>query len=239
MATILVVDDRPSNREFLLTLLGFTGHHLLQARDGAEALTLVRAERPDLIITDLLMPTMDGYEFVQRLRADPELAATRVIFYSAVFAEREMSEMAHSCGVRTVLPKPCDAQAIFDAVNAELGLDMASAPPAANNAIAPLVAVAPGDRLAARLGALEQLCLRLIGERRPDALAAVFLQAVNDIIGADQLALCLLESDESRVRHLEGHGIDGALLLSHALDRTGLPGALLAARAPLRLTGGD
>ena len=69
MSTILIVDDRPTNRTFLTTLLGFTGHRLLQANDGAHALETVRAERPDLIITDILMPTMDGYEFVQQLRA--------------------------------------------------------------------------------------------------------------------------------------------------------------------------
>src|SRR4051812_43791783 len=62
MATILIVDDRPSNREFLVTLLGYNGHHLLQASDGAEALGVVRTLHPDLIIADILMPTMDGYE---------------------------------------------------------------------------------------------------------------------------------------------------------------------------------
>ncbi|TMH87341.1 MAG: response regulator [Betaproteobacteria bacterium] len=73
MAKILIVDDRPTNRQFLLTLLGYTGHRLLEAADGAEALDLARAERPDLVITDILMPTMDGYEFVQQLRADPHV----------------------------------------------------------------------------------------------------------------------------------------------------------------------
>ena len=74
MATILIVDDRPTNRQFLLTLLGYGGHRLLEAANGAEALERVRAERPDLVITDILMPTMDGYEFVAHLRADPDLA---------------------------------------------------------------------------------------------------------------------------------------------------------------------
>jgi two-component system cell cycle sensor histidine kinase/response regulator CckA len=48
-----------------LTLLGYAGHRLLEARDGVEALELVRAESPDLVISDILMPTMDGYDFVQ------------------------------------------------------------------------------------------------------------------------------------------------------------------------------
>ena len=73
MATILVVDDRPANREFLRTLLGYQSHRVLEAIDGAEALALVKSARPDLVISDILMPTMDGYEFVYRLRADPVL----------------------------------------------------------------------------------------------------------------------------------------------------------------------
>src|ERR1700740_2125987 len=58
MATILIVDAPPSTRQFLTTLLGYGGHRLLEAGDGAAALGLVRADRPDLIITDILMPTM-------------------------------------------------------------------------------------------------------------------------------------------------------------------------------------
>ncbi|HEY1577582.1 MAG TPA: response regulator, partial [Terracidiphilus sp.] len=54
VATILIVDDRPTNREFMVALLGYAHHRLLQASDGAEALALARAERPDLVIADIL-----------------------------------------------------------------------------------------------------------------------------------------------------------------------------------------
>ena len=70
MATILIVDDRPANCEFMVSLLGYAQHRLLLASDGAEALALARAERPDLVIADILMPTMDGYELVRQLRPD-------------------------------------------------------------------------------------------------------------------------------------------------------------------------
>src|ERR1700760_2426817 len=83
VAKILVVDDYPTNREFLVTLLGYRGHSLHEASDGAEALDVAAAVRPDLIITDVLMPTMDGYEFVRRLRSISEIASTPVIFYTA------------------------------------------------------------------------------------------------------------------------------------------------------------
>jgi diguanylate cyclase (GGDEF)-like protein/PAS domain S-box-containing protein len=251
MATILIVDDRPSNRAYLLALLGFTEHRLLEAEDGAAALQLVRAERPDLIITDILMPTMDGYEFVQRLRADRALAATRVIFYSAVYAERETVAMARSCGVQTVLSKPSDPQDIMAAVNAELGLSAAGQGaardqepamrgtagflPTANLPPAP----SPADnRVANRLAAFGDMSLRLAGERRVDGLAELFLRAAARILDADQLALCLLESDERSVCHLATHGLDAALLAPHAAG-TRLPGALLQSREVLLLAEGD
>ena len=253
MATILIVDDRPSNRAYLLALLGFTEHRLLEAEDGAAALQLVRAERPDLIITDILMPTMDGYEFVQRLRADRALAATRVIFYSAVYAERETVAMARSCGVQTVLSKPSDPQDIMSAVNAELGLSAAAqgTPSAASPAPAQQARSAPGlapppappappadSRLATRLDALEEMCLHLASERRVEGLVDLFLQAAQRILDADQLALCLLESDERTVSHLAARGLDGAQLLPHATG-TRLPGALLQTHEVLLLAEGD
>src|SRR5882762_9377367 len=121
MATILIVDDRPTNRQFLVTLLGYGGHRLLEAANGAEALERVRADRPDLVITDILMPTMDGYEFVGHLKADPDLAPIPVIFYTATYSEPQAKALADSCGVRIVLPKPCDPERILAAVNEALG----------------------------------------------------------------------------------------------------------------------
>jgi diguanylate cyclase (GGDEF)-like protein/PAS domain S-box-containing protein len=122
VATILVVDDRPSNRQFLTTLLGYGGHQMLEAADGAEALESVRSRRPDLVITDILMPTMDGYEFVQQIRADPALAPTPVIFYSATYSTPQAEALARNCGVTTVLSKPCEPQVILEAVNRMLGI---------------------------------------------------------------------------------------------------------------------
>ena len=61
MATILIVDGRETNRKLLATVLGTAGHRLLEASDGAEALALSMTGHPDLVITDILMPTMDGY----------------------------------------------------------------------------------------------------------------------------------------------------------------------------------
>lgn len=130
MATVLVVDDNATNRDLLTTLLRYSNaHRLLEASNGAEALGLARVERPDVVIADILMPKMDGYEFVRELRTDPSTAATSVIFYTAAYKEAEVRAMAERCGVRHVLQKPADPETILATVNAALGERGAPAQP--------------------------------------------------------------------------------------------------------------
>lgn len=126
MATILVVDDRPINREFLVTLLGYAGHRVVAAGDGAQALDVARAEQPALVISDVLMPIMDGIEFANRLHAEPAIRHIPLIFYTATFRLTEAQALAQSCNVSTVLAKPAEPQVILDAVAKVLGI--ASAP---------------------------------------------------------------------------------------------------------------
>jgi len=121
-ATILIVDDRPTNRQFLTTLLSYGGHRLLEAGDGAEALKLVRKEHPDLVISDILMPTMDGFEFAKSVRADPAIAATKIVFYTATYRATEAALLAKACGVKTVIAKPAEPQRVLDVVSEELGI---------------------------------------------------------------------------------------------------------------------
>ncbi len=128
MATILVVDDRPVNREFFATLLGYKGHRVLEAGDGAEALELVRADRPHLVISDILMPTMDGYEFVRRLRAEPDTADIPVVFSTAHYLDREARSLAEACGVMYTITKPAEPEAVLRTVDAALGIVPSPAP---------------------------------------------------------------------------------------------------------------
>jgi putative two-component system response regulator len=120
-ATILIIDDCAASRENLVTLLAHRGHRLLVADDGAAALGLTHRERPDLIITEILMPSMDGYEFVRQVRAIPRLAATPVIFLTATYLESEARALARDCGVQHLLIKPCEPEVVLRTVEAALG----------------------------------------------------------------------------------------------------------------------
>lgn len=115
--TILVVDDIESNRDYLVTLLRHHGYRLVQAVDGRDGLAIVKAEHPDLVISDVLMPVMDGYEFVRQLRLDPETSRIPVVFYTAHYGEREAQSLAMSSGVAHVLTKPVTSSEVLEVVS--------------------------------------------------------------------------------------------------------------------------
>jgi len=116
MARILVVDDNASNRKLVVTLLGHEGHQMLEARDGLDGLESARAAHPDLVISDILMPSMDGFEFVRRLRVDPALHNVGVIFYTAHYHEVEARNLAEACRVSRVIVRSAGAAGIVKAV---------------------------------------------------------------------------------------------------------------------------
>jgi CheY-like chemotaxis protein len=120
MSKIIVIDDRASNREYLVTLLSHYDHQILEAGDGLEGLEVTRSEHPDLAITDILMPTMDGYEFVRQLRADPAISRTPVIFYTSAYLEAEANQLAAACGVKFLITKSCEPQELLEKINSAL-----------------------------------------------------------------------------------------------------------------------
>ena len=237
MAKILIVDDRPTNRQFLLTLLGYTGHRLLEAADGAEALDLARAERPDLVITDILMPTMDGYEFVQQLRADPHIASTQVIFYTATYSTPEAQLLAKACGVDTVLRKPSDPEEILAAVNRALGasgpatVTPGAAPFGKRERTPPLSERFSGDvadlqRITSRLATLIEVMMDMMSERDPARMVEKFFGVTCKIIDSDCAAIGVLDEGERAVKHLFTKGVDTGIYDRGA--REGLPASLLS-----------
>jgi len=120
VATILVVDTNPADRRWYVTLLGNYGHRLLEASDGVEALALAQAELPELIITDILMPHMDGFSLVRRLRAEPLLSGIPVIFQTANYHVSAIHKLARASGVQHILRKAAEPHDILRAVNESL-----------------------------------------------------------------------------------------------------------------------
>ena len=175
MATILILDDRPANREFLVTLLGYAGYSLLEADDAEAALASVRAAPPDLVIADVLMPGVDGFEFVRQLRADPAIANTRVIFYTATYLEAEARALAEACGVMHLLTKPAEPQQILETVQLALGEDVRATPPPPNHEFERDHQRLLVDKLAQKVDELETLNVEL--EQRVAARTADLAEA--------------------------------------------------------------
>jgi len=120
MATILIVDPNPDERRAYTTLLGNFGHRLLEASDGTQALEIARAELPDLVISAIIMPHMDGFTLVRRLQAEPLLAGVPVLFQTANYLVSEIQRLAQASGVRQILAKPAEPQDVLRAVNENL-----------------------------------------------------------------------------------------------------------------------
>jgi len=120
MATIIVVDTHPTDRQLLVTLLSSFGHRMLEANDGSEALELARSELPDLIITDIVMPNIDGFTLVRRLRSEPLLSGVAVIFQTVHYLEAEIRKLASSSGIQHILGKPAEPQEVLRAVHEAL-----------------------------------------------------------------------------------------------------------------------
>ncbi|GAA4942411.1 ATP-binding protein [Actinoplanes utahensis] len=118
----MVVDDVAANRDIVRMLLGFRGHDVIEAHDGADALRLAHTHHPDVVVSDVLMPGIDGLELVHRLRADPdrEAAQAPVIFYTANYLEPETRPIAEACGVSQVVLRSQDPDALLDAIDTAL-----------------------------------------------------------------------------------------------------------------------
>jgi len=104
MSTILVVDDVDTNREILARVLRREGYHTAYACNGAEALDAIRAEQPDLILLDLMMPEMDGVTFLRLFREDPRNRDLPVILVTALSDGNQLTE-ARKFGVVGCLTK--------------------------------------------------------------------------------------------------------------------------------------
>ncbi len=107
---ILVVEDVPNVLELLEVTLRFKGYPVVTARNGQEALEQVNQEHPALVITDILMPKMDGYALAHRLRSNPQTRQIPLIFLSATYVTPEDKTFAISLGAVRFMEKPIDTE---------------------------------------------------------------------------------------------------------------------------------
>jgi two-component system response regulator VicR len=120
-ATVLIVDDEPVVRALLKAALEPTGSRLVEAADGGEAVDMAWRERPDVVLLDIGLPTLNGLDVCRALKTNPE--APRVLLITGNAEDAEIG----TCGADGVLVKPFNALEIAETVRRELELSRASA----------------------------------------------------------------------------------------------------------------
>jgi DNA-binding response OmpR family regulator len=117
--TILVADDDPQIRGMLCARLGSLGFTVIQAKDGAEALQQAREKRPDLILLDVMMPTMNGWEVARAVRQDPALRDVAIVMLTAIGAHiNELTSPQYA--VDDYVDKPFEFSALEKKIRAAL-----------------------------------------------------------------------------------------------------------------------
>ncbi len=118
---IMVVEDQEDNRQILRDLLGSNGYDLIEAWDGETALTTLASQRPDLILMDIQLPGIDGYEVTRRIKADPGLRAIPIIAVTS-YALSGDAEKAFEAGCDAYVTKPFSPRQLLAKVREYLPL---------------------------------------------------------------------------------------------------------------------
>ena len=187
---ILIVDDRPIERDYLRTVLSSVGYELSEAEDGEKALAVASQFLPDLVVTDIMMPSMDGYELARQIRGFPGMDTTRLIFYSATLRQEEASALANALGAARFVVKPAEPEHLLEIVAHVL----AQAPPrsqATDSEIERMHLRLLTDKLAEKTDALE---IEIAERRQIEAqlrhsqarTQAILDSAIDAVIGFDE-----------------------------------------------------
>ena len=114
---LLIVEDVPDILRLLEETLKFKGYNAVTARNGQEALDLIQRERPALVITDIMMPKLDGFGLVHRLRINPETRDLPVIFLTATYVAMEDKAFALNIGVTRFIEKPVNFERFLETID--------------------------------------------------------------------------------------------------------------------------
>ena len=123
MAQILVVDDLPNNRYFLRQLLKSQGHETIEAANGNEALDKAAHHTPDLVISDILMPEMDGFVLCRQWKSNTRLNTIPFVFYTAAYGRSEDETFARSLGADAFIMKPLSNERLLAEISGLLQSD--------------------------------------------------------------------------------------------------------------------
>ena len=113
---LLLVEDDPDILMLLETTLSFNEYHVVTAPNGREALEIAQKEHPRMVIADIMMPHVDGYGLVHRLKINPETRHIPVVFITATYVTPEDRDYALQIGVARILKKPVDLQSFLETV---------------------------------------------------------------------------------------------------------------------------
>jgi len=125
---ILIAEDHPINLKLLRITLEDAGHHVLEAKNGADAMTTLAHEPVDAIISDILMPKMDGYRLCFEVRSHPEWRRLPFIFYTATYLSPSDEKLCYDLGADDFLRKPAAPAAIASALDAALRKTVRASP---------------------------------------------------------------------------------------------------------------
>jgi CheY-like chemotaxis protein len=114
--SLLLVEDIPDILTLLDTTLKLKGYRVITAHNGQEALEAMALERPAMVITDILMPRLDGFGLIHRLRINPDTREIPVIFITATYVASEDKEFALNIGATRFLEKPVDLEQFLSVV---------------------------------------------------------------------------------------------------------------------------
>jgi two-component system cell cycle sensor histidine kinase/response regulator CckA len=216
MVQILIVESHASSREYLRSVLERLGHQVTEARDDAEGLELARRTSPGIVFIDILMPTMDGYEFVSALRSQPGHSALPIVFWTAAYLKREALGLAQECGVLHIADKSALPEEISWIVAQYLGED------ATPNAVARDKTIIPEDLKIAqvtatqravdlqtcnrRLSALSELGRAIANQNNVPSLLKELCEGARYLLGARVAFALTIDSHLNRVNftHLAG-----------------------------------
>ncbi len=193
---ILIVDDREENLYLLESLFKANGHEIRQAVNGAEAVEIIQTSEVDLIISDILMPVMDGFQLCRKVKTDERFRTIPFIIYTATYTGPKDKDFAIKIGADRFVVKPCEPEVLMAAVNEVI----ASASRASSISDPPWIQ--------------EDEALKLYSERLVRKLEQKMLQAELEITKRQEAEDALKESEE-KLRRITESAQDAIIMMDN------------------------